>query len=973
MSDILREPVFYNLEVFMRKFITISISLILTLGLSACKSNKVEPVETLSPHELIKNNRRDEAKQQFMTPYDINDIDEDGNTVLHLAALLNDVELADWFIYKGADKEALNKKGNTPLHEAILSNHYEVAELLTKKGADVFATGCIETKSVKTDDNGQEIEISTKEYKTALEMGLESRTDSTRYENLFITPENGRKEIENGQNMVHYFVLKKKAAPVGICIRKGLDLSIKDNEGKSPLDYAFDYIERDKKDAVSVNIASLLIEGGAELVNTEYSFFQDAVSSRKLDMRFEDNQTALHISCALGHWAITNYLLEKNTDPNIQDSSGSTPLHEAVRYGNIDIITLLLNKEVEGKKIVNVNALNNLGKSPIMVIMPPEKMEEIYHLLKSQGADLTLKDSFGDTLLHTATMLHASYEILEFLTENGADVNVKNKEGVTPFEIAIQHHNKEMTRFYAEHDADIHTKDTHGISPLSLALEADRELFEMIISERNVQSQNSEGNTPLHIALLNNASLEKILYILSLTRDVNIRNSDGNNVLYIACDKKQEPVVKAILEKGGDIFSTNKDSYSPLRLALRDGGVVQNWIITSKTIKTTDGLGNTVLHYAAEWEYADAIVSLVEKGADPLAKNANGENICFSASKTNNPSILNTVIKCGTPVNERDYMGNTPLHMAVKWDATKSISRLLELGIDINDQNTSGKSALAVAAFSGKYPTAEVLLKKGADVNTSDETGATILMDAIEGKNITLIQLLLDYDAKPYIKNIYGVSAYHKAAQTGNIQIIEMIRELGGDPLGRDKNGNTPFSIVMKKDLKTIKAVLGTNTGITDSDGRTPIHLAVKNEGSETLLKELIKMGYPIDGRDADGYTALTYAVENNDVRRALVLLKNKANPFQAINKKGDNAVTIALKSPKYNKQMIANIVNYAGKKTDIMGNTILHYAAKTSSKEIVQELISYGLPKNVKNIAGDTPEKIARDWKRSDIAELLK
>ena len=72
------------------------------------------------------------------------------------------------------------------------------------------------------------------------------------------------------------------------------------------------------------------------------------------------------------------------------------------------------------------------------------------------------------------------------------------------------------------------------------------------------------------------------------------------------------------------------------------------------------------------------------------------------------------------------------------------------------------------------------------------------------------------------------------------------------------------------------------------------------------------------------------------------------------------------------NKQMISNIVKYANSMTDIQGNTILHYAAKTSSVETVKALLSYGIDKNVKNVSGDTPYTIAVRWKRPEIAELL-
>lgn len=948
----------------MKKILTFS--LILIFALTACKSSKaiIDTVEEeLTPQALIKANRMDEAKAQFMSPYDINFQDAEENTVLHLAAKLNDLDLAEFFLKKGADTELTNHTGNTPLHVAIQSGSFEVAKLLTEKGSNVFAVGVEEKEDYAAryiNDSGEEVIPVKSIYKTALEMGLESAQNS-RYEDIFITPEIGSKLDENGENLVHYFVKRKNTRAVGICIRNGLDLSVTDNDGKTPLDLAFE----DVKDSKSVNIAALLILAGADEVETDFAYFQDAVSSRNMDKRLDDNQTPLHIASILGHTAIAEYLIKNEADTNVQDSSGSTPLHEAVRYGNVDIMNMLI------KAKANVNAQDNLGKTPIMVIMPQDKMDIIYNTLAQNNADLNLKDTFGDTLIHTATMMHAPSSVLELLVRNGADVNSKNREGVTPFEIAIQHHDKEMTRFYANHDADIHTKDTHGISPLVLALAADRELFEMTVSSKNVQTQDSEGNTPLHIALLNDAPLEKILYIISLTEDVNIRNSDGNSVLYLACTKKQEQIVKALLEKGGDIFASNKDNDSPLRIALRDSEELQDWIINSKTIKSTDGSGNTCLHYAAEWKYDKAIVGLIEKGADPYAKNANGENVLFSAVKTNDEKIIDTVVKCGTPVNERDNLGSTPLHMAVRWDATKSILKLLSMGIDVNAQNTSGKSALAESALSAKMSTAKVLLDNGADVNSSDTTGCTILMDAIRAQNKSVVKLLLKYNANASIQEINGVNAYHEAAKTGDLEIINLIRQAGGNPLSRDKAGNTPFSYVMKSDMKIIKAVLGNNINITDSDGNTPIHIVVKSKGSSKLLKELISMGYPIDGRNADGYTALTYAIENNDLDRAQILLENKANPFQSINKKGANAVTIALE--KNNKKMIATIVNYCGKMSDIQGNTILHYAAKTSSAATVKDLIAFGIPKDVKNISGDTPYTIATRWKRKDIADLLK
>lgn len=927
------------------------------LVLTGCVTSKQpKSDESGTPHQLIKENKIDAAKNQFMMPSDINGIDADGNTVLHLAAQINDPDLITFFIIKGADTELKNYNSETPLHVAIDNDSFEAAKQLVAGGASLFSY------------NG--------DYETALDCGINK---SSAYYDIFVTEETGKLQDEDGKTIVHYFVEHQNPTGIEYCIKNNLPISIKDNDGKTPLDLAFEDINNE----VSVQIAALLIYGGAEPVETDFSYFQDALISRNLSYRFDDGQTPLHLGSSMGHTAIVKYLLENNSDFTAQDSTGATPLHEAVRYGNIEIARMLLNS---GAKI---NAKDNIGKSPIMLILPRTKTKELYSLLISYRADIKDKDMFGDTVLHTAAMMKSDSEVVKLLINSGADVNARNKEGVTPLEIAVQNKDLSTIKLLTLNGANIHTQNTHGDSPLSLALaddEYDMEtgmplakssevegnaILEAVVNKTNVLSQDSDGNTPLHIALMNDADLSKVQYIVSLMDDVNFRNKDGNSALYYAIMKNRQNVGDILLEKNADIFSTNTNNDSPLRLALKYK-YIRDWLINSKTIVATDGSGNTALHYAAEWEYPEAISYLLTKGSDISAKNANGETPVFSATKTNNPEIIQLIADGGADISARDNLGSIPLHTAVRWDADQSLEKLIEMGVNVNAQNISGKSALSEACLNGKMNLATALLDNGADPNACDINGVTILMDAIRGQNYDVVKMLLSYGANPNVQEVNGRNSYHEAALSGNIKIIALIRDSGVNPLSRDKQGNTPFSIVMKKekDKKLIKTVLGDSYNITDSDGNSPIHLAVKAKSSDSLIQFLIDEGYPVDTRNADGFTALNYAIQENNTKTALLLLKNEANPFQMIDKKR-NGVTIALENN--NKQMISNIVKYAGKLCDIQGNSILHYAAKTSSAETVKTLLSYGLDKSVKNVSGETAYTIAVRWKRSEIAELLK
>lgn len=929
----------------------------------AAKSEKAEKTETVkventnaketsetkstkenSPLDLMRRGKIDELKNSFSYQFDIDEADEDGNTILHMAALKDDGELCTFFMLKGADPDLKNKDSDTALHVAIKGNCLNAAKAIVAMNPETLFS---------RDAKGR----------TALDLGLQK--DNSYYD-VFVTTRVGEIRDTEGQTIVHYFVKTQNYKGINECVKKGIPINVCDNAGITPLEIALQSLNDD----ISVRVASELILGGAEDFSTDYTYFVQTVSSRNFTLRLQDGQTPLHLASIMGHNAIAKYLLENGADVKAQDSSGATPLHEALRYGNLEIARMLITAGA------NLNAADNIGKTPAMLVFSKEKAMETYGLLAENHADFTRKDMFGDTVLHTVCMCGSEPEVITFLIEHGAEVNAKNKEGSTPLCIAVQKKNVDVVRVLAEAGADIHAKDAQGISPVIGALINSQEMLKALITQKNVVTVDSEGNTPLHIALLYDAPLSRVKYILSQTEDVNLRNRDGNSPLFICVLKNRKEVGEALLQKGADIFCANNNNNSPLRLALKYSvqvPTVQDWLLNSDTIYSTDGSGNTVLHYAAEWQYGPAITYLLGRNADINAKNAKGETVLFSAAKSNNPEIIQKVVDGGADLYARDNMGSTAIHIAVRWDANIAVEKLLSLGVDVNAQNSSGKSALSEAVLSSKIEVARVLLKNGANPNCCDINGVTVLMDAIRGCNEAVVRLLLENGASPNAQDINGRNAYHEAAFMGDVDIIEIIRNAGGNPLARDKQGKTPFSIVMNNSDDVIMAILGNNKNITDSDGNTPLHIVVKQNGKLELLQTLLNAGYPVDARNSSGYTALNIAVEQNDVDRAVLLLGHGANPFQMIDQKGRNGVTIALE--KNNQKMIENIVKYAGNKSDVQGNNILHYAAKSSPAEIVQYLVNCGLvDKNKKNVSGDTPAVMAERWKRSaDIINLLK
>ena len=931
--------------------ILISIFSILTLIICflfvSCGSTKVAKQAPIQ--QLILEGRYDEAKELFKTKTEINAQDEDGNTALHIAALVNEPDLISFLIIKGADTEIANNFGDTPLHVAVKNDNVESAKVLSIVHGNIFAKDA--------------------EGNTALQIALAK--DPLWYD-VMISPQTGDLRDINGESIVHYFVRTGDEKAIECCIRQQIPLSVKNNAGQTPVALCF----ADAGDAVSIRIAAALIQAGAEPVRGDFAYFEDAVRTHNTMIRFNDGQTPLHLASILGHTGVVSYILNDKTVVrtsdllSAQDISGATPLHEAVRYGQVDVAKLLL---AGGAK---VDALDSIGKTPFLLIIPKEKQYAMYNTLLLYNANAAEKDMFGDTVLHVATMAKVGTDVLNLLVNHGAPVNERNKQGVTPLALAVEHKILDHVQFYAQAGADINAEDMQGNTPLTRALESDSDqMLKTLVTPKNVLSKDSSGNTPLHIAILKDSPFEYIKYLVDSGADVNARNKNGDSILYLAVTKNKRDVGDLLLSKNADIFATNTENNSPLRIALTQGGEVQDWLITSQTLNTTDGSGNTPLHYAAEWKLDNAIIALIQKGAKVNAVNSNGESALFSAVKADSPSTINLLVENGIITDSRsnltrDHLGNTPLHCAVRWNALQAARSVIQLGFDVNAQNLSGKTALSDTCRSGKKEMAILLMQYGANVNASDATGRTVLCDAVQAGNEQMTALLLANGANPQIQEMSGRNAYHEAALSGNINVINLIRNAGGNPLSRDTYGESPFSLVLKYDEKVLRAVLGNNTTIVDSDGNTPIHIAVDKKVSESQLKMLINMGYPVSQRNGKGMTPLNNAVSSNQKKLALVLLERGADPFIAtIN--GDSALTNAFKNG--NVEILDAIVKYNATKTDMQGDSILHYAARIASEVQVQHLLSLGLDRSAKNLSGETPARMAERWNRPKIAELLK
>jgi ankyrin repeat protein len=112
------------------------------------------------------------------------------------------------------------------------------------------------------------------------------------------------------------------------------------------------------------------------------------------------------------------------------------------------------------------------------------------------------------------------------------------------------------------------------------------------------------------------------------------------------------------------------------------------------------------------------------------------------AARHNLIPLAAQMLERGVSVNERDHMGNTPLHWAVRYP--DMVKFLVEHGAEVNARNRLGETALHLAVR--RKATVEILLTNGADRTIRTVFGKTAVDYCMFGgtrkKNLEVMSLL---------------------------------------------------------------------------------------------------------------------------------------------------------------------------------------------------------------------------------------
>ncbi|CAG5136562.1 unnamed protein product [Candidula unifasciata] len=197
--------------------------------------------------------------------------------------------------------------------------------------------------------------------------------------------------------------------------------------------------------------------------------------------------------------------------------------------------------------------------SPLMNAILSEANLNIVKLLLDHGADLSVRDSKGNTVLLIAAE-NESTENINYLLQHREVreiINVRNHQGLTALMISTRKFNHPAVKALIDHGADVNIKDVAGNTALLLAVYWHRQSLEtlttLIDADSDVNCQNGSGHSPLMLTALASWT-DALILLVDSGAEVNAVSGKNETALSLTLKKfnPRPSCVKYLLDHGAD-------------------------------------------------------------------------------------------------------------------------------------------------------------------------------------------------------------------------------------------------------------------------------------------------------------------------------------------------------------------------------------------------------------------------------------
>jgi ankyrin repeat protein len=373
-----------------------------------------------------------------------------GVTPLHDASLLANVPMMEALLKAGASPNAGYGSGETPLMMAARSGHVDAVKLLVESGADVSAAEEFRGATplmFAAEENHAEV------VKFLLSHGAKVNARSAKFNFGDVKMAGGGAFMdrpEGGLTPLFFTAREGAIESAQVLIAAGADLNVTETQyGFTPLmtaifnghyDFAGMLIEK----GAGANDGSLYL--AIEMRNLAFYKNRPNPPDKDKNLRSLDVVRMLLDHGADANAAYTKKIPPREAQGDIKVTPGATPLFRATKSTDVAAVRLLMEKGAKPSIATNDHS------TPLMVAaglgVPLTVTEDTIQggdkgdpldamkLFVQAGAVVYAANDLGFTAVHYAAQ-GGRNKLIEFLAANGAKLDVKNKAGKTPLDLAM--------------------------------------------------------------------------------------------------------------------------------------------------------------------------------------------------------------------------------------------------------------------------------------------------------------------------------------------------------------------------------------------------------------------------------------------------------------------------------------------------------------------------------------------------------
>ena len=267
------------------------------------------------------------------------------------------------------------------------------------------------------------------------------------------------------------------------------------------------------------------------------------------------------------------------------------------------------------------------------------------------------------------------------------------------------------------------------------------------------------------------------------------------------------------------------------------------------------------LHVAAMRGDAEIVQKLLESyNCDPNCRDIHGQTPLHLAVKYERPSVARVLCSFGADQNIGDRNNRHPI---VYVHSDCELDWIFRVGHKLEEKDENSETALLYFSKRNRPHVVASLLQQGADTQAIDLGGRTALAAVCKLGHKRIARLLIKNGAGLEVESYSDKTPLYYAASWGHVSIVRTLVQYKAQIEHTSGNHGTALraaSIYDQIEVVELLLSIGANAQCQDATGKTPLIYAAEY-GHSFILELLLDEGNAdIDAHDKEGLTALCVA-----------------------------------------------------------------------------------------------------------------